>query len=75
MESFFTKSWLRVLSGLFTNLAAGSFALVVITPNFIGIDNFIIVDTGDALLICDKDQTGQVGEALKEVKSRKISIT
>src|SRR3989338_6041137 len=41
----------------------------------IGIDNFIIVDTGDALLICDKDQTGQVGEALKEVKSRKISIT
>ncbi|OGE14625.1 hypothetical protein A3F00_01230 [Candidatus Daviesbacteria bacterium RIFCSPHIGHO2_12_FULL_37_11] len=52
MESFFTKSWLRVLSGLFTNLAAGSFALVVITPNFIGIDNFttLLTLTSDIVL-------------------------
>lgn len=34
MERFFTKSWLRVLSGLFTNLSAGWFGLIIITPNF-----------------------------------------
>jgi mannose-1-phosphate guanylyltransferase len=41
----------------------------------IGVDNLIVVDTGDVVLICDKKQTGQVGEALKEVKSRKLSLT
>lgn len=41
----------------------------------IGVDNLIIVDTGDALLVCQKNQTGQVGEALKEVKNRKLALT
>jgi mannose-1-phosphate guanylyltransferase len=41
----------------------------------VGVDNLIVVDTGDALLICEKSMTGQVGEALKEVKSRKLSLT
>jgi hypothetical protein len=41
----------------------------------VGIDNLVVVDTGDALLICSKDQTGQVGEALKEVKNRKLALT
>jgi len=41
----------------------------------VGVDNLVVVDTGDALLICSKDQTGQVGEALKEVKNRKLALT
>jgi mannose-1-phosphate guanylyltransferase len=41
----------------------------------VGVDNLVIVDTGDALLICQKDQTGQVGEALKEVNKRKLALT
>ncbi len=41
----------------------------------VGVKNLIIVDTGDALLICDKSQSGQVGDALKEVKNRKLSLT
>ena len=40
----------------------------------IGVDNLIVIDTGDAILICDKNSTGQVGEALKEVKNRKLSL-
>lgn len=34
-----SKSWLRVLSGFFTNLAAGSLGLIILTPNFIPIDS------------------------------------
>jgi mannose-1-phosphate guanylyltransferase len=41
----------------------------------VGVDNLIVVDTGDVLLICDKSQSGQVGEALKEVKKRKLALT
>lgn len=41
----------------------------------VGVDNLVVVDTGDALLICNKDQTGQVGEALKEVKKRNLALT
>lgn len=41
----------------------------------VGVDNLIVVDTGDALLICDKSQSGQVGEARKEVEKRKIELT
>lgn len=41
----------------------------------VGVDNLIVVDTGDVLLICHNTQSGQVGEALKEVKSRKLSLT
>jgi mannose-1-phosphate guanylyltransferase len=41
----------------------------------VGVDNLIVVDTGDALLICQKDQTGQVGEALKEIKKRNLALT
>ena len=35
MKKRFSKSWFRVLSGLFTNLSAGWLGLIVITPNFI----------------------------------------
>ena len=38
----------------------------------VGVDNIVVVDTGDVLLVCQKDQTGQVGEALKEVKKRNL---
>jgi len=41
----------------------------------VGVDNLIVVDTGDALLICNKDQSGLVGDALKEVKKRNLSLT
>lgn len=41
----------------------------------VGVDNLIVVDTGDALLICDKKQTGRVNEALKEVKKRELALT
>ena len=52
MDTLFSKSWLRVLSGLFTNLAAGAFGLVVVTPNFIGADNLatVLTLTSDILL-------------------------
>lgn len=41
----------------------------------VGVDNLVIVDTGDVLLICDKTQTGRVGDALKEVKKRDLALT
>lgn len=41
----------------------------------VGVDGLVVVDTGDALLVCRKDQTGQVGEALKEVKKRNLALT
>lgn len=41
----------------------------------VGVDNLVVVDTGDALLICPMDQTGKVGEYLKEVKNRKLALT
>lgn len=41
----------------------------------VGVDDLIVVDTGDALLICKKSQSGEVGEALKEVKKRNIALT
>mgnify|MGYP001559237508 CR=1 FL=1 len=41
----------------------------------VGVDNLVIVDTGDVLLICQKNQSGQVGEALKEIKNRKLALT
>jgi mannose-1-phosphate guanylyltransferase len=41
----------------------------------VGVDNLVVVDTGDALLVCQKNQSGQVGEALKEVEKRKLALT
>jgi mannose-1-phosphate guanylyltransferase len=41
----------------------------------VGVDNLVVVDTGDVLLVCKKDQSGQVGEALKEVNARKLGLT
>jgi len=41
----------------------------------VGVDNIVVVDTGDALLVCPKNQSGQVGEALKEIKKRNLSLT
>lgn len=41
----------------------------------VGVDNLVVVDTGDALLVCRKDQSGLVGEALKEVEKRKLALT
>ncbi len=34
MKKFFSRSWLKALSGLFVNLAAAWFAVAFITPNF-----------------------------------------
>lgn len=36
----------------------------------IGLDNIVVVDTGDTLLLCDKNQTSRVNEALKVVKEK-----
>lgn len=41
----------------------------------VGVDDLIIVDTGDVMLICKKSESGQVGEALKEVKNRNLALT
>lgn len=41
----------------------------------IGVDNLVVVDTGDVLLISHKKSTGEVGEALKVVKKRKLALT
>lgn len=40
----------------------------------VGVDNLVVIDTGDVLLICQKNQSGQVGEALKEIKNRKLAL-
>ena len=41
----------------------------------VGVDNLIVIDTGDALLICDKKSTGDVKEALEAVKERGLALT
>lgn len=41
----------------------------------VGVNNLVVIDTGDALLVCSKDATSKVGEALKEVKNRKLALT
>lgn len=41
----------------------------------VGVDDLVVIDTGDVLLISNKKSTGQVGEALKEVKNRKLALT
>ena len=41
----------------------------------VGVDNLIIVDTGDVLLICDKRNSSDVKQALKVVKERKLALT
>lgn len=41
----------------------------------IGMEKIVVVDTGDVLLLCRKDLSGQVKEALNEVKKRKLALT
>jgi mannose-1-phosphate guanylyltransferase len=41
----------------------------------VGVDNLVIIDTGDVLLVSNKNSTGQIGEVLKEVKKRELSLT
>lgn len=41
----------------------------------VGVDDLIVIDTGDVLLICRKDQTALVGEVRKEVQKRKLELT
>ena len=38
-------------------------------------NDLIVIDTGDALLICDKKSTGDVKEALEAVKERGLALT
>lgn len=40
----------------------------------VGVDNLIVVDTGDTLLICNNNATGKVGEARREVEKRKLAL-
>ncbi len=35
----------------------------------IGVDDLVVVETGDALLICKKDKTGKVGEVVDKLKA------
>jgi len=47
-----SNSWLRVLSGLSTNMSAGAFGLVVVFPNILNLtkqENFFIL-TGNLLV-------------------------
>jgi mannose-1-phosphate guanylyltransferase len=39
------------------------------TVALIGVKDLVVVDTGDALLICRKDQTGRVGEVVDKLKA------
>ncbi len=41
----------------------------------VGVDDLVVIDTGDALLICKIDHSGQVGDALKEIKNRNLALT
>lgn len=41
----------------------------------VGVENLVVVDTGDALLICPDNQTSKVGDARKEVEKRKLELT
>jgi len=41
----------------------------------VGVDDLIIVDTGDALLVCKKSESAKVEDALKEIKNRKLALT
>ncbi len=43
--------------------------------SLVGVDNLVVVDTGDALLICDKKKSGEVKDALVKVKERRLSLT
>jgi len=36
----------------------------------VGVDDLIVIDTPDALLVCRKDQSGQVGEIVDRLKER-----
>lgn len=37
----------------------------------IGVDDLVVIDTADALLVCKKDQSGNVGEIVKHLKKNK----
>jgi mannose-1-phosphate guanylyltransferase len=41
----------------------------------IGQKDMFVIDTGDVLLICDRNQSSEVKNALKEAKERKMSLT
>lgn len=40
------------------------------TVAIVGVDNLIVVDTGDALLVCGKDQVQKVKDVVEELKKR-----
>lgn len=37
----------------------------------VGVENVVVVDTGDALLICDKEQAGKVKDVVSKLEERK----
>jgi len=39
------------------------------TVALIGVENLVVVDTGEALLVCRKDQSGRVGEVVERLKT------
>lgn len=41
----------------------------------VGVDNLVVIDTGDVLLVCNKSQTDKVKEARKEVEERNLALT
>jgi len=43
--------------------------------SLIGVDDLVVVDTGDVLMICKIDESGRVKEALEQVKERKLALT
>lgn len=51
-------------SGNFYRVPSGKFVATI------GVENLVVVDTGDALLICRKDQSGRVGEVVDYLKEK-----
>ena len=40
------------------------------TVALIGVEGLVVVDTGDSLLVCRKDQSGRVGEVVEKLKTK-----
>lgn len=51
------------------NIISGSSKLIAM----VGVDNMIVVDTDDALLLCDKDHTASIKQVLDTLRSQKRS--
>jgi mannose-1-phosphate guanylyltransferase len=79
LDKYLKESGLYKISENIVDLSGKNNFVKLDDPNkivaLVGVDDLVVVDTGDVLLVCRKDQSGQVGEALKEVEKRKLALT